>query len=657
MGKKRLLKTGLFALVLSAALIATPAYAVTPSPATKVSRVTGATPTGETLPNPNHTDTNYQVMGTDLGIMWDNGQGQIMAAFGDTYGQGWTGPGAGGGDWRSNVLGISTNTDPVNGLKFSTMIQDTPGHAKELLSSLKIDNNEITVIPTAGVTVGTRSYIHYMSVNHWGATGGTWVTNYSGIAYSDDNGQNWTKDPNTQWSSTSNFAEAAFVRTGGYVYMFGTPSGRFGNLYLARVPEANMLSLASYQYWDGNNWQTNNEAAAVPIVNAPVGELSVQYNSYFGRYLMTYLDENRAALVLRDSASLTGPWTGEKILARGSTYPKLYGAFIHPWFNSGTDLYFNMAQWDPYNVFFMHSTLSADSLGDNMVSDPGFEDQTTSSVSAPWRVEGTGGIDLSLGNAHSGSNNAWLRSTTGWNAVKQTIAVAPNHNYRLTGWVRTSSNQNNGYFGVRAVNNGPVVQETQFGSLPGYTQLTVNFNSGNNSLVDIYGGFWAPGTDAWVQLDDFSVTPVTSGELVTDPGFENQTGNTVSNPWITDGPDSMGIDTGLGYAHTGANNAWIHPTALSTNWNAIKQVIPVTPNTNYTLRGWIINSNNFTGGYFGVRGSNGAIINETNYGGLSTYTQLSVPFNSGNNTTATIYAGYWAPGVDSWIRVDDVSVQ
>ncbi|HEX4679599.1 MAG TPA: DUF4185 domain-containing protein [Gaiellaceae bacterium] len=485
-----------------AASVSVPAGAVTPSLATKVARVTGATPSGETLPNPNHTDTAYQVNGTDLGIMWDAGGGTVMVAFGDTYGTGWTGPGAGGPDWRSNVLGISTNTDPQNGLAFSTMIQNTSGHAKELLSSLK-NNKEATVIPTAGITIGTRSYIHFMSVNRWG-TAGSWVTNYSEIAYSDDGGQNWTKDANTQWSASSHFAQAAFIRNGGYLYMFGTPAGRFGNVYLARVVEANVLSKTSYEYWDGNAWQTNNEGAAVPIVNAPVGELSVQYNSYFGRYLMSYLDENRASLVLRDAGSLTGTWTGERVLARGSTYPSLYGAFIHPWFNTSTDLYFTMAQRDPYNVFFMHSTLSSDSLGENMVSDPGFEDQTTNSVTAPWRVSGTGGIDRGLGNGHSGANNAWLRSTKGTNTVTQTIAVAPNHSYQLTGWVRTATNVSNGTFGVRAVNGGAVIQQTAFGAKASYTQLTVTFNSGNNSLVDVYGGFTAS-VDSWVQLDDVSL--------------------------------------------------------------------------------------------------------------------------------------------------------
>ena len=173
-------------LLLQSALVcgfAGTAGAVTPTGVTKVSRVTGATPAGEVLPNPNQTHTNYEVYGTDLGIVWDKGGGEVFVLFGDTFGIGWCGNGGCGGGWRSNVLARSSDTSLSNGLTFSTMIQDSARHAKEILPSRKINNDEITVIPTAGVTVGSRHYIHYMSVNHWGEPG-MWFTNYAGIAYS-----------------------------------------------------------------------------------------------------------------------------------------------------------------------------------------------------------------------------------------------------------------------------------------------------------------------------------------------------------------------------------------------------------------------------------------------------------------------------------------
>ncbi|MEV4896435.1 FtsW/RodA/SpoVE family cell cycle protein, partial [Nonomuraea sp. NPDC055795] len=179
--------------------------------------------------------------------MWDNGAGEVLAAFGDTFGDGWAPPGANGGDWRSQVLLRSSDRDLAYGMTFSSAATDRAGHAKELIPSRKVDGDEITVIPTAGVSVGTRQYMGYMSVRHWGQPG-QWDTNYAGIAYSDDNGQNWTATtPGTpRWDNPgggNHFQMAAMVRRDGYIHLFATPNGRSGAAYLARVPEHQILGL------------------------------------------------------------------------------------------------------------------------------------------------------------------------------------------------------------------------------------------------------------------------------------------------------------------------------------------------------------------------------------------------------------------------------
>jgi D-arabinan endo alpha-(1,5)-arabinofuranosidase len=92
--------------------------------------------------------------------------------------------------------------------------------------------------------------------------------------------------------------------------------------------------------------------------------------------------------------------------------------------------------------------------------------------------------------------------------------------------VRTSANNTAGYFGVRGVNNGPIVGETPFGALTGYTQLTVSFNSGPHSVLEVYGGMWAQG-DTWVQLDDVSLTR--GANLVGHAGFEQQPSSSASS--------------------------------------------------------------------------------------------------------------------------------
>lgn len=639
--------TGVLALsIIFASAWAGSAEALTPEGTKMIARVTGATPAGETMPNPNQTHVNYDVGGTDLGIVWDKGSGEYFIAFGDTNDT--------AGNWnRSNVLAISSDKNLEDGLTFSTMIQSRPGHAKEILPSKKINNDEMTVIPTAGVTVGNRHYIHYMSVNHWGPAG-RWYTNYSGIAYSDDNGQNWTKSPSARWynnTSTWNnpFQMAAFLKDSGFVYMYATPNGRFGDVYLARVPENGLLNIGDYRYWDGNGWSAA-QSAARPVAIGVAGEMSVAYNTHFKRYIMTYLNEDRQAIVMRDAATPIGPWSGERILVPGDfTGLGQYNAFMHPLSNDGPELYFIMSTWYPdYNTHLMKATLTPDMLGDNIISDPGFETQRKTPVMAPWYVTGEGGLDRKLGNARTGENNGYVRNGSGWNAIKQRVVVQPYTNYTLKGWVRTSSNNTKGYFGVREPVDGAVIKETPFAHLNDYTELTVTFNTGNRSVVELYAGLWASG-DTWLQVDDVSL--VRDSNLVGHAGFESQSSSSLTSPWYSNG--TAGVDRNLGFAHTGANNAYAR---ASSGWNAIKQEIFVEPDTEYTLSAWIRTSDNNNDGYFGVRElGGGPVLNETAFQHIPGYTLKTVNFNSGQHHSLEIYAGMWATS-DMWIQVDDFSV-
>jgi hypothetical protein len=172
-------------------------------------------------------------------------------------------------------------------------------------------------------------------------------------------------------------------------------------------------------------------------------------------------------------------------------------------------------------------------------------------------------------------------------------------------------------------------------------------------VVDAFAGMWGPGADAWVQIDDLSVV---DRDRVQDGGFETQPSNTISAPWAGEGTGSKGIDRGLGFARTGNNNGWINTS--STGWNAFTQRVPVTPNTNYRLTGWVRSSNNFTSGYFGVRpdGSNTPMA-ERPWGTLANpngYNELTLDFNSLGNSHVTLFLGYHGPGTASWLRVDDI---
>ncbi|WP_308167775.1 DUF4185 domain-containing protein [Catellatospora tritici] len=93
------------------------ALAVT-GPAERIAKLTGPG-------SINATDAKWQLKATDLGIMWDNGSGQILTVFGDTFGNGWTGPGGGVGngatiDWRCNTLVRSADHQLADGMTFDS---------------------------------------------------------------------------------------------------------------------------------------------------------------------------------------------------------------------------------------------------------------------------------------------------------------------------------------------------------------------------------------------------------------------------------------------------------------------------------------------------------------------------------------------------------
>ncbi|MGH3441666.1 MAG: DUF4185 domain-containing protein [Nitriliruptorales bacterium] len=296
--------------------------------------------------SPNRTVERWNVYGTDLGHSFVHGD-RLYLVFGDTFGPN-------EGDWRSNVMAYVDGTTQ-NSLPFAGMITDERGWAAELIPSRKVDGIEMTVIPTYGISLDGRMVLHFMSIRTW-TKPGRWVTNYAGLAWSDDDGRTWQQVRGWRWPGTSNFVQVAFVEEGRFVYLFGIPTGRFGRVGLARVPRADILRLEAYRYWDGHRWSTN-ARDTVPIIQQPVGELSVRWSEYHQRWLMMYLNAGRSAILLRTAEELTGPWSEERIVTTGVDHPQLYAPFILPWEIDGPEVHFTMSLYDPYDVYLMRTTL------------------------------------------------------------------------------------------------------------------------------------------------------------------------------------------------------------------------------------------------------------------------------------------------------------
>lgn len=169
----------------------------------------------------------------------------------------------------------------------------------------------------------------------------------------------------------------------------------------------------------------------------------------------------------------------------------------------------NWAQFGA-GILLLTSCAMTSAQGTNLVADPGFELQTTNTVSAPWNVEGPDphGIDRGIGNSHSGANNAWINdSTTNWNAITQWINVSPNTNYTLTGFFQNNFGSNVGFFGVRESDGSTVLAQTTIPTSGVYLEQMVNFNSGPYSRILVFFGFWGQGTGYFLRIDDITLKP------------------------------------------------------------------------------------------------------------------------------------------------------
>ncbi len=352
----------------------------------------------------------FQIYGTDVGTMWDNGiaddpttpqnENQVLIAVGDSYG----GPNM-SGRWIYNTLFRSGDHDLSDGMTipdgqwftgnmFGGAPLDGPTQARPIINRPSWLPNSVTLIPTAGVSLptpetefGATQYVSFMSVSKWGSAG-KWTTNYSAIAYSTDNGENFTVAPqsvryNSIFSGNRNFQQSAFVKgDDGKVYAYGTPNGRQGAAYLSRVDAEDILDVSKYEYykkassgWFGGSsakWVKDSPSSASAIIGKSggicgstkpgytVSEMSVQYNDYLDKYVVLYGDQFNN-MVMRTSDTPEGTWSDAEVLM-GQQAGGIYAPMLHPWSPStqgnGSDLYWNLSLWSHYNVMLMKTDLT-----------------------------------------------------------------------------------------------------------------------------------------------------------------------------------------------------------------------------------------------------------------------------------------------------------
>ena len=204
-------------------------------------------------------------------------------------------------------------------------------------------------MPTEAIHAKNADYIHYMNIKTW--TG--WVTNYSSLYKSTDEGNNWERLSGVNFAGESNFGQCGYYNDNGLVYMMATKTGRSDKPHLARFDEKDIENTDKYEFWNGFGWVEGREAAAAPLFDDKVGELSFSYMPELKKWVLLYFNETRYEISLRYSENPVGPWSDPMQVASGRDWPQLYGSFIHPLSRNGTTLYFIMSMWLPYNTYLM----------------------------------------------------------------------------------------------------------------------------------------------------------------------------------------------------------------------------------------------------------------------------------------------------------------
>ncbi|MBV8585046.1 MAG: DUF4185 domain-containing protein [Verrucomicrobia bacterium] len=323
-----------------------------------------------TGPNAPGDQRSVDVRGNDLGIVAESCD-QLFFVFGDTFGYDSSGSLApGGSNWRSNTFGRSTDLDPSKGITIEHWYLGPDGKAAAIVEGahqppLTGTDGEQTKIPTSMIVVGKKIYVHYMSVHGFLPQPGAWETNYTKWVYSEDWGNSWTQDPQIFSGRDSIFTELALNKERGtgnedgrFVYVLGTPNGRFGPARCARVAKEHLLDFDAWQFYAGDHW-SHSMADAVEVVPAPVGEASLLWNPSLHCWMYTYLNESSHNLELRTADFVWGPWSTPVTLATPQAYPQLYGAFMTPSFlrDDGHTLYFVMSTFNPYLTHIMKAVL------------------------------------------------------------------------------------------------------------------------------------------------------------------------------------------------------------------------------------------------------------------------------------------------------------
>lgn len=277
----------------------------------------------------------FGVGGTDLGIAVRQPNGKVAYIFGDTFEQ----DTVGGPGWRSPVLLRSEPGLAAGGIDFNGAAGGT--YAKQLFNYTH--DNGRTWLPSDAITIDERMYLHVI-VNE-----GLGNVQYTQIAYSDDNGENWTVS-DARWEANENNALQQLWTwergCDGYVYVMSTKFiSRDRPIILYRVPEGELLNKSQYEPWGYANGQWAWGNPATPVLDGMFGELCLRRVE--NKWVLAWFNAGDYDITVKvfdsPTSNLYEAATFKPIT--GAMVPQLYGGYIHP-DSTLANLHLIVSQWN-----------------------------------------------------------------------------------------------------------------------------------------------------------------------------------------------------------------------------------------------------------------------------------------------------------------------
>ncbi|RZT19884.1 hypothetical protein EV649_3024 [Kribbella sp. VKM Ac-2569] len=528
------------------------------------------------------------------------------------------------------------------------------------------------------------------------------------ILKSTDHGRTWTWDKSKPMFSDHVFTTIWFADFGkggaaapdGYVYAYGLDGNwrdSFDDtvpdpqsVFLARVPKRDVQDRGAWKFYTGSGWSSR-IADRKPVLNdqrrlyaqtygtnasnlSVISQGGVTYLAQQKRYVYTSWTEY--TFEFYESPTPWGPWkhfmskdfggypwSTSKYGGYGVTIPS---KFVQP---DGKTMYLQ-ANVCPcggggigtsvynFNLRKLVLTPSVDTPASNL---PG-SDNLAAATGAVAISKSTQSGSLALPNdgAKTGSESDFddeVKGASWWgyewparhkvNNVEFTSGAVSAEGGYFTGRPRVQVRQGGQWVEVGSQTVSPTYPGDA--SAGANTTYTITFPVQETDWVRVIG--LPGGTRSYSTASEVAVRYVSQ---LADGGFE---GTGSGKPaWLFEGTAANGVDRGLGFAHSGANNGWIRCTC--TGWSALYQNVPVVPGTTYTFGSWVNASANLPAdqGRFGVRAGTTDLASTT-FGAGTGYVHHEVTVKVPSNVhELTVYAGFNAPNKDTWIQLDDFTV-